>query len=29
MNSAQSNVKLRGQMISEFDEFSIHEKLMK
>ena len=24
-----SNVKLKGQMNSEFNEFSIHEKLMK
>ena len=29
MNSAWSNVKLRSQMISEFDEFAIHRKLMK
>ena len=29
MNSAQSNVKLKGQMNSEFDEFAIHGKLMK
>ena len=29
MNNTWSNVKLRGQMISEFDEFAIHQKLMK
>ena len=29
MNNAQSNVKLKGQMNSEFDEFAIHEKLIK
>ena len=29
MSSAWSNVKLKGQMNSEFDEFTIHEKLMK
>ena len=29
MNSAWSNVKLRGQMISEVDEFVIHQNLMK
>ena len=26
MNSAESNVKLKGQMNSEFDEFVIHGK---
>ena len=26
MNSPRSNVKLKGQMNSEFDEFSIHRK---
>ena len=29
MNSPWSNVKLEGQMSSEFDEFAIHQKLMK
>ena len=29
MNSGLSNMKLRGQMISEFYEFTIHAKLMK
>ena len=29
MNSPWSNVKLKGQMNSEFDEFAIHGKLMK
>ena len=29
MNSPSSNVKLEGQMNSEFDEFAIHGKLMK
>ena len=29
MNSPWSNVKLEGQMNSEFDEFAIHGKLMK
>ena len=29
MNSPRSNVKLMGQMNSEFDEFAIHGKLMK
>ena len=28
MKSAWSNVKLKGQMNSEFDEFAIHEKLI-
>ena len=29
MNNARSNVKLKGQMNSEFDEFSIHINMMK
>ena len=29
MNSPWSNIKLKGQMNSEFDEFAIHWKLMK
>ena len=29
MNSPRSNVKLEGQINLEFDEFAIHEKLMK
>ena len=29
MNSPRSNVKLEGQMNSEFDEFAIHGKLKK
>ena len=29
MNSPWSNVKLKGQLNSEFDEFAIHGKLMK
>ena len=29
MSNARSNVKLKGQMNSEFDEFAIHGKLMK
>ena len=29
MNSPWSNVKLEGQMKSEFDEFAIHGNLMK
>ena len=29
MNSPRSNVKLEGQMNSEFDEFAIHGKLRK
>ena len=29
MNSARSNVKLKDQMNSKFDEFAIHGKLMK
>ena len=29
MNSPRSNVKLEGQMNSEFDEIAIHGKLMK
>ena len=29
MNNPWSNVKLEGQMKSEFDEFAIHGKLMK
>ena len=29
MNSVRSNVKLKGQMNLEFDEFAIHGKLMK
>ena len=29
MNSARSNVKLKGQMNSEFDEFAMHGNLMK
>ena len=29
MNSPRSNVKLKGQMNSEFNEFAIHGKLMK